>query len=227
MWKPRILLADDHVLVLQSLRELLGQDYQIVGAVQDGYEILRCIKDLQTDLLLLDISMPTLDGFKAAQQVRAKFPQIKIIFVTMHTEPTVILEAFQVGASGYVLKQSAASELHRAIQTVLHHERFLTSDIPASLREKILAKIEGIPTEDLSGHLTKRQQTVLGLLAKGCTSKEISNMLHISLSTVAFHKTNIMHALGIHTSAELTKYAVEKGLTELHGTPRSLRSAYR
>lgn len=225
MWKPRILLADDHKLALQSLRELLGQDYQVVGAVEDGQEVLHCVKDLQPDLLLLDISMPSMDGFKVAQQVRSTLPRIKIIFVTMHTEPTVILEAFQVGGSGYVLKQSAASELHRAIQAVLNHNRFLTSDIPASLREKIMAKIEGIPTEDLSGRLTNRQQTVLGLLAKGCTSKEISNTLHISLSTVAFHKTNIMQALGIHSSAELTKYAVEKGLTGLHDKPKSLRSA--
>ncbi len=213
MVKPRILLADDHFLALQSLQELLCDDYQVIGAVNDGWEVIQSIKKLKPDLLLLDISMPRLDGLKTAHQVRSLSPGVKMIFVTMHTEPTVIMEAFRVGASGYVLKQSAASELHRAIKAVLNHRWFLASEIPVDLREKIETQIEGIPTDELSGRLTHRQQTVLGLIAQGCTSREISHTLKISLSTVAFHKTNIMKALGIHSPAELTQYAVSNGIT--------------
>ena len=210
----RILLADDHALVLQGLKKLLGKEYQIVGEVSDGSDLPTAAVKLHPDLILLDISMEHVDGLQAARQVRKIYPRAKIIFVTMHTEPTMIMEAFRVGASGYVLKQSAASELHKAISTVLHHGWFLSTQIDEEIREKISAQIEGIPTDELSGRLTDRQRSVLRLIANGHTSKQIAKMLNISPSTVAFHRTNIMQALGIRTAANLTKYAVEKGITQ-------------
>lgn len=209
----KILLADDHALVLQGLKKLLGGEYQVVGEITDGSVVPQAVVELRPDLILLDISMAPVDGLEAARQVRKIYPRAKIIFVTMHTEPTMIMEAFRIGASGYVLKQSAASELHKAISTVLHHGWFLSTQIGEEIREKISAQIEGIPTDELSGRLTDRQQTVLRLIANGHTSKQIAKSLNISPRTVAFHRTNIMQALGIRAAADLTKYAVEKGIT--------------
>ncbi len=208
-------MADDHTLALQGLRELLKNDYQIVGEVHDGSEVVPAARQLHPDIVLLDISMSRVNGFEAAAQIKTTLPGVRIIFVTMHTEPTIIMEAFQVGASGYVLKHSAASELIYAIQTVLRHEWFLSSQIGGDIREKLSIQIEGMPSDELSGRLTKRQEAVLQLIAQGQSSKHIAQRLNISLSTVAFHKTSIMQALGLKTSAELTKYAVRKGITKL------------
>jgi DNA-binding NarL/FixJ family response regulator len=210
----KILLADDHALVLQGLKKLLGAEYQVVGEVTDGSVVPQAAVELRPDLILLDISMAHVDGLEAARQVRKIYPRAKIIFVTMNTEPTMIMEAFRVGASGYVLKQSAPSELHTAISTVLRHGWFLSTQIGEDIRENISAQVEGIPTDELSGRLTNRQQSVLRLIASGYTSKQIAKTLGISLRTVAFHRTNIMQALGIRAAADLTKYAVEKGLTK-------------
>ena len=213
--KLRILLADDHTIVLQGLRRLLETEYQVVGEVTDGSLVPQAVVDLQPDLLLLDISMEPVDGLEAARQVRKISRRAKIIFVTMHTEPTMIMEAFSIGASGYVLKQSAASELHTAISTVFRQGWFLSNQISEKVREQISAQVEGIPTDELSGRLTDRQRAVLELIAKGFTSKQIAKALRISPSTVAFHRTNIIQALGIRTVAELTRYAAEKRVFEV------------
>ncbi len=210
--KLRILLADDHTIVLQGLRKLLEAKHQVVGEVTDGSLVPKAVEELRPDLLLLDISMKPVDGLEAARQVKKISQRAKIIFVTMHTEPTMIMEAFNIGASGYVLKQSAASELHSAISTVFRQGWFLSNQINEKVREQISAQVEGIPTDELSGRLTDRQRGVLELIAKGYTSKQIANALGISPSTVAFHRTNIVQALGIRTAADLTRYAAEKGL---------------
>jgi DNA-binding NarL/FixJ family response regulator len=136
------------------------------------------------------------------------------VFVTMHTEPTFVMRAFKIGASGYVLKHNAASELVDAIHTVLKHGYYLSQMIPEKIRRTILTQIEGIPCQELQGKLTKRQEDVLRLLARGLTAKQIGIQLNISPRTVAFHTTNIIQALGLRRRAELTKYALEHHLLE-------------
>lgn len=213
--QPRLLLVDDHELVLQGLQRLLCDDFQIVGTTDQGAEVVSLAYDLMPDCLLLDISIGNTNGFDTARQLKKALPQVKLIFVTMHSEPTLVREAFHIGVNGYVLKQSAASELIGAIHEVMANRYYISPYFPQEVRETIQLIAEGIPTQDLSGRLTDQQKNVLKLVAKGCSSKEISQILNISLNTVSFHKSNIMEALGIHNSADLTKYAIVRGLASL------------
>ncbi|MDT7043718.1 response regulator transcription factor [Candidatus Nitronereus thalassa] len=212
----RVLIVDDHVLVLQGLQQLLDAECDVVGTSTNGRDFLRKAQELQPDIVLLDKQMPDGDGFAFARELKAQQPLVKIVFVTMHEDPTIITEAFQLGAMGYVLKQSVGSELVRAIQEVSRSRYYMSPQISEEVRETILAKTEGIPLEELSGRLTQKQRRVLGLIAEGYTAKEIGSTLKISASTVAFHKSNIMQALGVKTAAELTKYAVTHGITSLN-----------
>jgi len=209
----RVLIVDDHVLVLQGLQQILEPECQVVGTVKHGQELLQKVQDVRPDIVLLDKQMSDGDGFTLARELKNHHPLIKIIFVTMHDDPTTITEAFQIGAKGYVLKQSVGTELIEAIQVVSRNRRYISPHIPDDLRETILAKTEGMPIEGLSGRLTPHQKKVLGLIAEGYTAKEIASLLNISLSTVAFHKGNIMKELGVRTTAELTRYAMAHGFT--------------
>ncbi|MCA9469682.1 MAG: response regulator transcription factor [Nitrospira sp.] len=210
--KPiRIVIADDHQLVVHGLQQLLEQDFQVVGTTTNGRAVLHKIKQLKPDVLLLDIAMPNFNGFQVAQSVHHSFPSLPIIFVTMHQEPPYITEAFRVGIKGYVLKHSAVTELKTAIKVVINNRRFLSSHIPRPLREQILAKARGAPIKDLSGKLTARQKIVFTLLAQGLSTQAVAKKLGITSSCVAFHKGNIKKNLGIHSLAELTRYAIEHG----------------
>lgn len=213
--QPRLLLVDDHELVLQGLQQLLCNDFQIVGTTRKGENVISLAHDLMPDCLLLDISIGNINGFEMARQLKKTLPQIKLILVTMHSEPTFVREAFDIGVHGYVLKQSATSELIGAIHEVMANRYYISPHLPQEVREKVQLIAEGIPTHDLSGRLTDQQKNVLKLVAQGYTSKEISQSLNISLSTVAFHKANIMEALGIRNSADLTKYAIAQGFSAL------------
>lgn len=210
----RILMADDHKLVLQGIRTLLEEEFRIIGEIQDGNEVVRIAKTHQPEVVLLDISLKPVSGFVIAEELTKRVPHIKIVFVTMHTEPTFVMRAFKIGASGYVLKHNAASELVDAIHTVVKHGYYLSQKIPEKIRQTILTQIEGIPCEALQGKLTKRQKEILRLLARGLTAKQIGSQLNISHRTVAFHTTNIMQALGLRRRAEVTKYALEHHLLE-------------
>ena len=221
--QPKILLADDHSIVLESLQQILKEQYRIVGACSQGQTIMQEASRLKPDCLLLDISMVEVSGFDIARQLKQKLPQVKIIFVTMYSDPTFVREAFRIGADGYVLKQSAASELRDAIDTVLNQHRYISTHLPVDVQETAEIVADGIPTQDCSGVLTDRQQEVLSLLAKGYPSLKIARSLGISLSTVAFHKTNIMRSLGVRTSAELTKWAVSQGFSSLKSENESKR----
>ncbi len=208
---PRVLLADDHTLVLEGFRRIVEQRCEVVGAVEDGRALLEASMRLRPDLILLDISMPLLNGIDAARQIKKTQPDVKLVFVTMHADPAYVSEAFKVGASAYLLKRSAARELDQAIDSVLKGEFFvtalLTRDLVTSLSEDhatLFAKRQD---------LTPRQREVLQLVAEGRTIKEIAAMLNISPKTVEFHKAQIMFHLDLHTTAELTKYALAHGLT--------------
>jgi DNA-binding NarL/FixJ family response regulator len=213
--QPRILLVDDHEIVLQGLKQLLHDDFQVVGTISKGSEVIPLAQELMPDCLLLDITIGGIDGFDIAREIKKLFPQIKLIFVTMHSEPTFVREAFQIGVHGYVLKQSATSELIGAIHEVLANRHYISSYLPQDVQEKVQLIADGMPTHDLSGRLTNQQKNVLKLVAKGYSSQEIATTLGISPSTVAFHKSNIMEALGIHNSADLTKYAISQGFDSL------------
>jgi DNA-binding NarL/FixJ family response regulator len=210
----RIFMADDHQLVLQGLRTLLKDEFHIIGETHDGSEVVPLSKTLQPDVVLLDISLKPINGFTIAEQLKAQLPQTKIIFVTMHTEPTFVMRAFTIGAAGYVLKHNAASELVEAIHKVLKNGYYLSQKIPGTIRETVMSRIQGIPGQELQGKLTERQREVLGLLAQGLTARQIGHRLNISHSTVAFHTTNIIQALGLRSRAELTKYAMDQHLLD-------------
>ena len=211
MTLPRVLLADDHTLVLEGFRRIVEQRCEVVGAVEDGRALLEAATRLRPDLILLDISMPLLNGLDAARQVKKTQPEVKLVFVTMHADPAYVSEAFKAGASAYLLKRSAARELDQAIDSVLKGQFFvtalLTRDLVTSLSEghaTLFAKRQ---------ELTPRQREVLQLVAEGRTIKEIAALLNISPKTVEFHKAQIMFHLDLHTTAELTKYALAHGLT--------------
>ena len=214
-YQLRILLADDHAIVLQGFQRLLEGKYSVIGLVSQGAEVVEKARILKPDCVLLDISIGKPNGFDIARRLKSLLPKTKIIFVTMHAEPIFVKEAFQIGVDGYILKQSAASELLEAICQVMRNHRYISPHLPEEVREVAEAVAEGMPVQEYSGRLTEQQQKVLGLLAKGYSSKKIGKTLGISLSTIAFHKTNIMRALGVKTSAELTKYAVSAGFVSL------------
>jgi len=211
MTKPRVLLADDHTLVVEGFRKLLEEEFDLVGAVEDGRALLKTAPTLQPDVVLLDIAMPSLNGIEAARQLKKMMPEVKIIFVTMHADPAYVTEGFRAGASGYLLKRSAAAELAQAIQAVLKGQHYVTPLITTDLVRTLL---DG-SSEQLSrpAPLTPRQREVLQLVAEGHSLKEIANTLKISVKTVEFHKAQIMEQLNLHTTAELTKYAIAHGLT--------------
>ena len=210
MKRPRVLLADDHTLVLDGLRKILEPECEVVGAVEDGRSLLAAAEKLKPDIILLDISMPLLNGVEAARRLRAVAPGAKVIFVTMHADATYVAGAFRAGASGYVLKRCASLELLEAINQVLSGREYVTP-----LIRKDVGELPGSPlgAGEASGELTVRQREVVQLVAEGHPVKEIAVILNISSKTVAFHKANVMRRLGIRSTAELTKYALEHGIS--------------
>jgi len=210
MSRPRVLLADDHTLVLDGFRKLLEDRYEIVDVAEDGRTLLRKARELQPDIVTLDISMPQLNGIDAARQLKKILPRIKLIFVTMHADPAYVNEAFKAGASGYLLKRSAGSELLQAIQSALDGQCYVTPLIAKSLVKSVITG--GKPAVLKDELLTSRQREVLQLVAEGMTVKEIASTLNISPKTVEFHKSQIMTQLNLHTTAELTKYALVHGI---------------
>ena len=207
MPKPRVLLADDHVLVLEGFRRILQEHYELVGTVGDGYALLAAAKTLQPDIVILDISMPLLNGIETAAQLKKICPTTKIIIVTMHAGADYVRSAFEAGASAYVLKGSAVDELEQAIRAVLGGHSYITPLITKEMVEVYLST----PSEKPRG-LTPRQREVLQFLAEGRTAKEIANLLHITSRTVEFHKGQILDQLKLKTTADLIKYALTHGI---------------
>jgi len=206
--KPRILLADDHSLVAAGLRSMLAQTCDVVGSVDNGRALIQAAERLNPDVILLDISMPELNGVDAARRLRKLVPRAKLVFVTMHTDATFVREALRAGGSGYVAKQSAPTELLIAIGEVLRGHTYLTPMVTKGFVNDVLHQAAaGTP-----GSLTTRQREVLQLVAEGHSNKEIGAALGVSPKTVEFHRTNIMRTLGLTTTADLVKYAVRHGL---------------
>lgn len=200
------MLADDHVLVLEGLSKLLQDDMDLVGTASSGTEAVEKAAQLQPDVVLMDISMPGLNGFDAAKQMKSCAPRTKVIAVTMHRSTAYLRESLRAGMSGFVLKQSAASELADAVSTVMRDERYVTPLVTQQTERQGL--------NDGERALTLRQREVLRLIAQGRIAKEIATALNISVRTAEFHRVSIMQRLGLRTTAELTRFALENGIVE-------------
>jgi DNA-binding NarL/FixJ family response regulator len=206
MKSPRLLLADDHALVVAGVRKLLEGEFEVVGIAEDGRALLAMAEKLRPDVILLDISMPLLNGIEAARQLNRLLPQTKLVFVTMHADVDYVTEALRAGASGYVLKRCVAGELVNAIREVLKGRTYVT---PLAAR----AVADSTPKiTKFSVALTQRQREVLQLVAEGRATKEIAHVLNVSIKTVEFHRSSISRKLGLRTTAALTKYAIDHGM---------------
>jgi len=208
MKRTRVLLADDHPLTLEGLRAFLEPHLDSVGTVTDGRALVEAALRLKPELIILDITMPLLNGIDAAIQIKKSLPSVKLLFVTMHVNPAYLEAALSAGATGYVLKSAAREELLGAIRCVLEGRIYVTPSLSSEHRE---------PFEDPSRaaaalRLSPREREILQLVAEGRATKEIAFHLTISVKTVAFHRDNIKKKLGLRTTAELTKHAIEQGL---------------
>jgi DNA-binding NarL/FixJ family response regulator len=213
MKRPRVLLADDHCLVAEGLRSLLEPHFEVVGIVPDGRELVIAAKALDPDVVVLDISMPSLNGIDAARQMRAAGSRAKVVFLTMHREVTYAARALEVGASGFVLKHSAASELVTAVREALKGGTYITPQIAGELLESV-RRGRRAGAEKLD-ELTPRQREVLQLVAEGHSAKEIASVLRISRRTAEFHKSRLMETLGVQNTAELIQYAIRTGVSSV------------
>jgi DNA-binding NarL/FixJ family response regulator len=212
MNRPRVLLADDHTLLLEAFRKLLEPECDVVGTATDGRAVLDMAERLKPDVVVMDIAMPLLNGLDAGQQLKQLMPDVEIIFLTVNEDPDFAAEAFRVGASGYVLKGSAASELFQAIREVLQGKTYLTPLVSA---DGVLASQRRSGRGLSSRQLTSRQREVLQLLAEGHSMKEAAEILNVRPRTVAYHKYRIMNELGVETNAELVQYAVKSGIVSV------------
>jgi len=204
--KPRILLADDHKIVLDGLRSLLAPDFDIVGAAADGRQLVQLAQTLKPDVIVADISMPLLNGIDAARQL----PGVKFVFLTMHPDPSYLLRALQAGALGYVLKHAASEDLTTAIRHALRGESYVSPGLRTAAVDEMLDETKVHLRQSLE--LTQRQREVLQLLAEGKSAKEIGAILDISPRTVETHKYKMMDDLGVKTTAELIQHAIREGL---------------
>jgi DNA-binding NarL/FixJ family response regulator len=213
MKRLRVLLADDHKIVLEGLRNLLEPEFEIVGAVEDGRALVAEAKRLDPDIVVADISMPGLNGIDAARQIRKMDARMKIVFLTMHADVSYAAEAFNAGAAGFVLKHSASHELITAIREAMRGRTFVTPIIAGDL----IDSYQKGPRQqgEMKAELSPRQREVLQLLAEGKSIKEVATVLNISPRTVEFHKYRMMEQLKINTSAELIQYAVKHGIISL------------
>ena len=209
MKRPRVLLADDHKIVTEGLKGLLEPEFELVGTVEDGRALLAAAEKLRPDVIVVDISMPLLNGIDSVRQIKKAHGEIKIVFLTMHPDVTYAVSAFEAGASGYVLKHSAPTELVTAIRSALNGKTFVT---PLLAGEFMQLTKERTSQRDEFTSLTPRQREILQLLAEGHSAKEIATVLNISSRTVEFHKYRIMKDLGIKSAAELVHYAVRHGI---------------
>ena len=207
--RPRIFLADDHSLLLEAFSKLLEEKYDVVGTATDGRKMLSMVSKLKPDVVLIDIAMPNLNGFDAGEKLKKILPEIKLIFLTVNEDPDMVTEAFRIGASGYLLKNSAASELFLAIDTVLSSKNYVTPKITQGMISSFIKHPGG---HKVHGDLTIRQREVLQLLAEGHTMKKVAASLFITPRTVAFHKYQIMENLDIKSNSELIQYAITHGL---------------
>jgi len=211
MHRSRILIADDHNLVAELCKTLLETEFEVVGIVTDGHALIKTAADLRPDVIVVDVGMPLLNGLDAAQRVKQMLPAVKVIFLTMNLDPELAVEAFRRGASGYLLKTSAAAELVVSVREVLRGKSYLSPRMSKDAVDCLRWQHRKMVQEQ--ERLTERQREVLQLLAEGKVMKEIATTLNMTTRTVAFHKYRIMEVLGAKSTADLVKYAVRNNMT--------------
>lgn len=211
MSEIKIIIADDHALIRNGIKTMLARnpDYKIVAEAENGKELVEQASRLIPDVVLVDISMPVLNGFDALSELRKLLPDTKVILLTMHEEPEYIIKAARSGANGYLLKNVDYEELHRAIGLVMSGQKYFNQQVSSILMEELHRKSD---TDQLQEKLTERESDILKEIVKGLSSKEIADKLFISSRTVDTHRNNLMKKLSVHNTAELVKLALEKGL---------------
>jgi DNA-binding NarL/FixJ family response regulator len=210
----KVLIADDHQIVRDGLRSMLEKEpwIKVVGEAEEGRTTLRLARELAPDVIIMDVSMPDLNGIEATRQIVAEFPTIKVIALSMHNDRRFVLNMIKAGAKGYLLKDSAFKELAKAIKVVVSNQTYLSGEIADILVQDYLSV--ATPDEFSAFHLlSPREREVLQLLAEGKSSNQIAENLHISVKTVETHRAQLMAKLKIKSIAELTKYAIREGLT--------------
>jgi DNA-binding NarL/FixJ family response regulator len=211
--RARLLIADDHTLLAEACKTLLEPEFDVVGIVDNGRALLQLVSELKPEIVILDIAMPQLNGLDAGKQIKHLLPATKLVFLTMNMSPEIAAEAFRRGASAYVVKSSAASDLVRAIRRALRSESYLSPDIT---KETVDFLLRSGTSQSLEKRLTPRQNEILHLLAEGMSMKEIAAVLNLKPGTVAFHKYKMMETLGLKSNAELLQYAIRHHLGSEH-----------
>jgi DNA-binding NarL/FixJ family response regulator len=217
--KTKIVIVEDHKLFREGLKSLLSDkaDLEVIGEAGDGLEAIRTVKKCRPDLLLLDLSMPKMNGISVMKEIKNQFPEIKIMALTIHESDQYVLEAFEAGADGYCLKDAGRSELMVAVDSVLQGKRYISPSISENVLEGYMTGRKKLKPKTSWDTITQREREVLKLLGEGYQNKEISDMLHISVKTVEKHRANIMNKLDLHNAAALTAYAIEHGLVTKSG----------
>lgn len=203
---PRIILADDHALFAEALRKLAAPHVEVLATVGDGRALLEAAQALKPDVVVIDVGMPLLNGLDAGRELKKRLPNVKLIFLTMNEDPDLAVEAMKSGASGYLLKTSAGSELFSAIREALRGKSYVTPQIARGMQESFIRNPRGAKWQKL---LTPRQREVLQLLAEGKPMKIVADILRIAPRTVAFHKYRVMKDLGLKSNAELIQFAIK------------------
>ena len=208
MPKPRILLGDDHSVVVKGIIGLLECSYDVVGTAENGKALVDAAVRLRPDVVVLDISMPILNGIDAGREIKKVLPSAKLVFLSMHSSAVYLRKALEAGASGYVLKSGAAEELLAAIEAAREGRIYVTPQFDSEVVDRV--RLGNSPRSPIE--LTDRQKQILQLVAEGRQSKEIAGILHVSVKTVEFHRSRLMAKLGAHSIAELTRFAIQEGL---------------
>jgi len=217
--KTKVVIVEDHKLFREGLKSLLfdKEGLEVVGEAGDGIEAIRTVKRCRPDLILLDLSMPKMNGISVMKEIKGQFPEIKIMALTIHESDQYVLEAFDAGADGYCLKDAGRNELMVAVDSVLQGKRYISPSISDNVLEGYLTGRKKLKSKTSWDTITQREREVLKLLGEGFQNKEISDMLHISVKTVEKHRANIMNKLDLHNAAALTAYAIEHGLVVKKG----------
>jgi DNA-binding NarL/FixJ family response regulator len=209
MKRRRIILADDHKFLMDVIKNLLEPEFEVVGTFIDGHALVEAAQGLHPDVIVLDIRMPLMNGLNAGQRLKQMMPSVKLIYLTMNMDPDLAAEAFRLGAAGYLVKNSAASELVHAIREVLRGSSYIT---PLMTKDMVGSFIQNFKGRKNAHQLTLRQKEVLQLLAEGRSMKEAAFILQVTPRTVAFHKYTMMEQLQVRSSAELIQYALKSSL---------------
>ena len=217
MTKTRVLLAEDHTIVRKGLCALLDAEpsIEVIGEAQDGREALLKAEQLHPDIVLMDISMPGLNGLEATRQIKKRFPEVKVLILTVHSDEEYIRQILRAGASGYLVKQAAPNELISAIEAIQRGESYLSPSVSKKVVQEYVQHAAGAAEEDSYERLTDREREVLQLIAEGNSTRDIAELLHMSVKTAETHRARLMGKLDIHSTAELTQYAIRKGVISL------------